>query len=51
MWKKKHITFLTQTDIDPTKLISILEQSYTSFTDDNDKKILKNILKGLFFYC
>ena len=34
MWKKKHITFLTQTDIDPIKLISILEQGYTSFTND-----------------
>ena len=45
MWKKKHITFLTQTDIDPAKLISTLNQSYTSFTNDNDKKILKSILK------
>ena len=45
MWKKRHITFLTQTDIDPTKLISVLKQSYSYFTSDNDKKILDTILK------
>ena len=45
MWKKKHITFLTQTDIEPTKLISTLKQSYSHFTSDNDKKILETIVK------
>ena len=45
MWKKRHISFLTQTDIDPVRLISVLKQSYSHFTNDNDKKILEIILK------
>ena len=45
MWKKRHISFLTQTDIDPVRLISVLKQSYSHFTSDNDKKILETILK------
>ena len=45
MWKKRHISFLTQTDIDPARLISTLKQSYSYFTSDNDKKILETILK------
>jgi len=46
MWKKGHITFLTQTDIDPAKLISVLKQSRSHFTSKNDKKILETILKN-----
>ena len=43
MWKKRHISFLTQTDIDPARLISVLKQGYSYFISDNDKKILKSI--------
>ena len=45
MWKKRHVSFLTQTDIDLARLISVLKQSYSYFTSDNDKKILETILK------
>ena len=45
MWKKRHISFLTQTDIDPARLISVLKQGYSYFISDNDKKILETILK------
>ena len=44
MWKKGHITFLTHTDIEPVKLISILRQSQSNLTSKNDKKILESIL-------
>ena len=47
MWKKGHITFLTHTDIEPAKLISVLRQSQSNLTSKNDKKILESIYQQL----
>jgi len=47
MWKKGHITFLTHTDIEPAKLISILRQSQSNLTSKNDKKIFDFVNKKL----
>jgi len=46
MWKKKHITFLTQNHIDKDRIITVLEQYTSNSKDDQDKKILTGILKN-----
>ena len=46
MWKKKHVTFLTQNHIDKDRIITVLEQYTSNSKDDQDKKILTGILKN-----
>ena len=38
MWKKKHVTFLTQNQIDKDKIISILEKFAPNSKNDSEKK-------------
>ena len=40
------MTFLTQTDVDPNTIISVLRQGHSHFTNESDKKILETILKN-----
>jgi len=46
MWKKKHVTFLTQNHIDKEKIITILEEFAPSSKNDSEKKIIMDILKN-----
>ena len=46
MWKKKHVTFLTQNQIDKDKIISILEKFAPNSKNDSEKKIIMDILKN-----
>jgi|TARA_Y100000310_G_scaffold124755_1_gene123546 radical SAM protein with 4Fe4S-binding SPASM domain len=46
MWKKKHVTFLTQNHIDKDKIITVLEKFAPSSKNDSEKKIIMDILKN-----
>jgi len=43
-WKKKHMTFLTENNIDHHKIIDILKKNYDTI-DEKDKKIIDVILE------
>jgi radical SAM protein with 4Fe4S-binding SPASM domain len=45
MWKNKHITFLTENNIDKNRIISILEQHTPNLKSDKDRKIQEGIIK------
>jgi len=43
-WKKRHMTFLTKTNINTEKIIDVLKNSYNSEIKREDKKIFNDIL-------